>query len=119
MIENASPTALAALPRNAADVVSLEQTLGCRLGHRVHDLQIWVEPHGLILAGCTGSYYDKQMAQHLVREISGRDVADNRIVVDSRLAALSGGQGGEFQRHRVGHGPVARHQLTHRHYFAR
>jgi hypothetical protein len=119
MTETSSVTDTSVSSDGIAEMAPIEQRLRCRLGHRVHDLQIWVEPHGLIVAGRTGSYYDKQMAQHLVREISSRDVADNQIVGDSRLAELSGGHGGEFQRHRVDHGPVARHQPTHRHDFAR
>jgi hypothetical protein len=119
MTENASLAAQAVNTPNADEVAPIEQTLRCRLGHRIHDLRIWVEPHGLIMRGCTSSFYDKQMAQHLVREMSGLGVADNRIVVDSRLAEVSASQSDQFQTHRYGHGPAARHRPAHRHNFPR
>ena len=118
MTENASTTRTPVSSDDTNERATIEQRLRCRLGHRVHDLRIWFEPHGLILTGCTSSYYDKQMAQHVVRELSGLGVADNRIVVDSRLAELSVGQS-EMQSYPFGHGHSGRHYPPHRHNFPR
>jgi hypothetical protein len=83
MVENPSQTARAFGPPNPDETAPLEHSLRCRLGHRIKDLRVWFEPHGLVIAGRTRCYYDKQLAQHAVREIFGRHVADNRITVDS------------------------------------
>jgi len=83
----------------AGDIALIEQALRCRLGHRVRDLRIWVEPHGVIIAGSASSYYDKQMAQHLVSEAGGLAVADNRIVVDSQRAEPSFDRNTSYHNH--------------------
>ena len=75
------------MPERADDLAQIGQAIRCRLGNRVQDLQIWLKPHGLILSGCTSSYYCKQFAQHVARELSGIGIAENRIVVDSHLVA--------------------------------
>jgi hypothetical protein len=113
MTETSSATGTPVSSEGTIEIAPIEQRLRCRLGHRVHDLRIWVEPHGLIITGCTSSYYDKQMAQHLVREMSGLGVADNRIVVDSRLAEPIVGQPDEFQRDQFGHGHAGRYRRPH------
>lgn len=87
MAETLCPPGPPDSPERAADIAPIEQAIRCRLGHRIRDLRIWIEPHGLVIDGGASSYYDKQMAQHLVRELSGLGVADNRIVVDSVLEA--------------------------------
>jgi len=84
---------------SSENVVQLEQILRCRLGHRVLDLRLWTEPHGFVLSGCSHSYYDKQMAQQIVKEISGLDVADNRIVVDSRAMDANPAAANDFPRY--------------------
>ena len=89
MPDNSSLATSARVPERADDLPQIGQAIRCRLGHRVHDLQIWLEPHGLILSGCTSSYYGKQLAQHVVRELSGIGIAENRIVVDSHPVASS------------------------------
>ena len=89
MPDNSSLATSADVPQRADDLPPIGQAIRCRLGHRVHDLQIWLEPHGLVLSGCTSSYYGKQLAQHVVRELSGIDIAENRIVVDSHLVPSS------------------------------
>ena len=63
--------------------VSIEQGLRFRLGYRVHDLRLWFEPHGLVITGRAESYYDKQLAQQIVKELGELNVAENRIVVDT------------------------------------
>lgn len=98
MAETLCPPGPPDSPERAADIAPIEQAIRCRLGHRIRDLRIWIEPHGLVIDGGASSYYDKQMAQHLVRELSGLGVADNRIVVDSVLKPTVGEDIGRFQR---------------------
>jgi len=74
------------LERNAEDLVQLEQMLRIRIGHRIHDLQVSVEPHGVVISGYTDSYYDKQMAQHMAMESCRHPIAENRIQVRSKAA---------------------------------
>ena len=83
MIENSSTTDAVLSHEGRLELGQIEQMLRCRLGHRVRDLRIPAEPHGMIICGSCDSYYDKQMAQHIVRELSDAAVADNRIVVNS------------------------------------
>jgi hypothetical protein len=64
------------------DLARLEQALRLRVGYRVHDLRLEVEPHGLVLTGHASSYYDKQLAQQIVKELCDLPVVENRIVVD-------------------------------------
>ena len=78
----------------------VEQALRFRLGGRVHDLRLWLEPHGLVLTGRASSYYDKQQAQHLLKELSNLGVADNRIVVDLPSAGTGLGPNLDLQHHR-------------------
>jgi hypothetical protein len=119
MTENASAASTHVSSDGTNETATIEQELRGRLGHRVRDLRIWVEPHGLIITGCTSSYYDKQMAQHLVQEISSLNVADNRIVVDSRLAEFIVGQPDQFHREQFGHSLARRHRPPHRQNFPR
>ena len=109
MFEKPSPADCEAGPPEPAQAARLEQTLRCRLGHRIQGLRIWFEPHGLVITGYTRSYYDKQMAQQAVREILGRDVADNRIAVDTGSGDIHSG-GFEYRSHHSGHGPTAKHR---------
>jgi hypothetical protein len=97
MAENSSSQRSPISQEDGPNVALIEEMLRCRLGHRVRDLRISVEPHGLVITGYTTSYYDKQMAQHLVREMSSLGVADNRIVVNSGTELTGGGQGNGFQ----------------------
>ncbi|HUE15856.1 MAG TPA: hypothetical protein VMR25_16925 [Planctomycetaceae bacterium] len=120
MAENSSPPGPPDSPERAADIAPIEQAIRCRLGHRVRDLRLWIEPHGLVIDGGASSYYDKQMAQHLVRELSGLDVADNRIVVDSLLEPTVGDDIGRFQRHWFYRDIVTgRHRSRYRHTIVR
>ena len=72
------------------EVPSIEQALQCRPGCRVREVQLRVEPHGLVIVGRTTSYYDKQLAQRIVKELCGWNVVENRITVDSCEAPTSG-----------------------------
>jgi hypothetical protein len=105
---------------NSEQALQIEETLRCRLGHRILDLRLWTEPHGFVLSGCSRSYYDKQLAQQTMKEISGFDVADNRIVVDSRAMDSNPVGADELTQHgphagdpRRVHRPPHRHRLTH------
>jgi hypothetical protein len=89
MPDNSSLATSTDVQERADYLPQIGQAICCRLGHRVHDLQIWLEAHGLILSGCTSSYYGKQLAQHVARELSGIGIAENRIVVDSHPVASS------------------------------
>jgi len=111
MGQESSAAARWSFMENTESLVQLEQILRCRLGHRIRDLRIWTEPHGFVLSGCSHSYYDKQMAQQIVKEISGLSIADNRIVVDSR--AIEGSPASsDFPRHQL---HVADAGRSHRH----
>jgi hypothetical protein len=64
------------------DLARIEQALRLRVGYRVHDLHLQFEPHGLVLTGHASSYYDKQLAQQILKELCDLPLAENRIVVD-------------------------------------
>ena len=117
MFEKSSPVVCEPDSSEPAEVPTLEQSLRSRLGHRIQDLRIWLEPHGLVMTGFTRSYYDKQMAQHAVREILGRDVADNRIAVNTASGDVQSG-GFDFRGNHFGHNPTAQHR-THLQHFPR
>jgi hypothetical protein len=87
-------------PRITDDLGCIEQGLRFRLGYRVHDLRLWVEPHGLVITGRAESYYDKQLAQQIVKELGELNVAENRIVVEAPPAGsgLEPGIGTSHQR---------------------
>jgi len=55
--------------------------LHCRLGNQVRDLKIVHHHDGLILHGRVSTYYGKQLAQHVVMEISGLSFVANEIDV--------------------------------------
>ena len=117
MFEKSSSAVCEPNPRERDQLALVEQSVRCRLGHRVQDLRIWFEPHGLVITGYTRSYYDKQMAQHAVREILGRDVADNRIAVDTASGGIQS-VGSDYRGKHFGHGPTAKHR-THLQHFPR
>ena len=58
---------------------SVEQLVQQRLKGHVRDLRLLVGDQGIILQGQTSTYYDKQLAQHAVREIVGMVILVNRI----------------------------------------
>jgi hypothetical protein len=121
MGQETTPTATepSSFTENSQNTAQLEQNLRCRLGHRIFDLRLWSEAHGLVLSGCSHSYYDKQMAQQIVKELSGLVVADNRILVDSRAMDSTPARIPEISRHGAHAGDARRlHTPTDRHYFS-
>lgn len=59
----------------------LRARVSARLGGRVPDLRLLVCDAGIILRGCSHSYYVKQLAQQAVMEESGLPVLGNEIEV--------------------------------------
>lgn len=59
----------------------LETHVRARTGRRVRDLAIELSPEGVLLQGKTMCFYDKQMAQHSVREVLPDVRLNNAIVV--------------------------------------
>jgi len=55
--------------------------LQTRCGGQMRDLRITIREDGLILQGRVGTYYGKQMAQVVAREVSGLAIAANEIEV--------------------------------------
>jgi hypothetical protein len=66
---------------DVAGLVAMAKALESRLSHRVRDLTLSLHKQGIVLTGLANTYYDKQMAQHLAMQISGRCVVENRIDV--------------------------------------
>lgn len=79
-VVNLTPDDLSPISRD--ELIRVEQALQLRLGYRVRDLHLYIEPHGLVLTGHASSYYDKQLAQRVVTELGNLIVAENRITVD-------------------------------------
>jgi hypothetical protein len=79
-MENESVTTLAnpAMSRSAADV---ETIVTGRLNGRVRAFQLIAESQGLVLRGRTRTYHAKQLAQHMVMEISALQILANVIEV--------------------------------------
>jgi len=99
MAENSPSTDAPFLQDGSLQLGQIEEMLQFRLGHRIRDLRIWVEPHGIILSGYAASYYDKQMAQHMIRELTNLGVGDNRIVVNAGAELTGGRQLDQFQQY--------------------
>lgn len=59
----------------------LETRVQARTGRRVRNLAIQLSPDGVTLQGNTLSFYDKQMAQHGVREVLPEVQLNNAIIV--------------------------------------
>lgn len=59
----------------------LEAVVRQRLGNRIRDLRIVVEPEGVVLQGQTTTYHVKQIAQHAAMEAAGLPILANRIEV--------------------------------------
>ena len=55
--------------------------LSGRLGSQVRDFAIFSHQDGLILHGRVSTYYGKQLAQHVVMEISDLPIVSNEIEV--------------------------------------
>ncbi len=60
---------------------NLETHLQIRLGSRVRQLRVVYRSEGVVLQGRASTYYVKQLAQHLVMEISDWPILANEIEV--------------------------------------
>jgi osmotically-inducible protein OsmY len=66
----------------AAEVAELiAARLHNRLGRQVRHFQVLAEGDGLVLQGQASTYYAKQVAQEVTRQVSGMAVLANRIEV--------------------------------------
>jgi osmotically-inducible protein OsmY len=52
-----------------------------RLGTDVRDLRIISQINGLVLYGRVSTFYGKQIAQEVAREVTGMEIAANQIEV--------------------------------------
>jgi hypothetical protein len=59
----------------------IEARVQRRLNGRVRDFRLSVEHGGLVLQGCTHSYYVKQLAQQAVMEVALLPIQANEIEV--------------------------------------
>lgn len=59
----------------------LEIRIRARTGRRVRNLDIQLSPDGVTLQGMTVTFYDKQLAQHSIRELLPDVRLNNAIVV--------------------------------------
>ncbi|MBV9124852.1 MAG: hypothetical protein JO112_15970 [Planctomycetes bacterium] len=59
----------------------LETLIQRRIGNRVRDLRVVVQPAGLILQGRAATYHAKQLAQHAAMDLSQRRILANEIEV--------------------------------------
>lgn len=62
-------------------VAELERVVTSRLTGRVAGFQLILESRGLVLRGTARTFYAKQMAQHLVMELSAVPIVTNGIEV--------------------------------------
>jgi hypothetical protein len=105
-------------PKFVEDLGRIEQALRLRVGYRVHDLRLWIEAHGLVLTGHAYCYYDKQLAQQLLKELSDLDIAENRIIVDLPSAGSSLEAKPAAEHYRTHHRKLQRPDSTHEHQLA-
>lgn len=60
----------------------LRRAVEARTGHRLRDFRVEVQHGvGVVLYGWSDCYYVKQLAQHVVGQVSGLRVLANRIAV--------------------------------------
>jgi hypothetical protein len=59
----------------------LETHLQVRLGSRVRQLRVVSQNDGVILQGIASTYYAKQLAQHLIMQITNLPLLANEIEV--------------------------------------
>jgi len=60
----------------------IEQHVQCRLAGRLRDFYLLVADEGVVLRGRACTYHAKQLAQHLVMDLSGLPILANEIEVD-------------------------------------
>jgi len=100
------------------DLGRIEQALRLRVGYRVRDLRLWIEAHGLVLTGHAYFYYDKQLAQRLVKDLSNLEIAENRIIVDLPSAGSGLEANPTSEHYRTHQHKLRRPDSTHEHHFA-
>ncbi len=59
----------------------LESLLQSRLGSRVRQVRVVNKDHGVILQGSVSSYHAKQIAQHLIMQLTEKPLLANEIEV--------------------------------------
>ena len=59
----------------------LETRIRIRLGGQIRDIQVVCRDDGLVLQGRSRTYYAKQLAQHLVMEVTSIPIIANEIEV--------------------------------------
>jgi len=59
----------------------LEGLMQRRLGSRVRNLRVHLQPTGLVLQGRAATYYAKQLAQHAAMELASAPILANEIEV--------------------------------------
>jgi hypothetical protein len=59
----------------------LEALMQRRLGNRIRDLRIQLQPDGVILQGRSATYHAKQLAQHAAMELGNLPILANDIEV--------------------------------------
>ena len=64
-----------------AGAAELEAQIRCRMRGRVRDLRLVVTDQGIVLRGTAGTYYVKQLAQHVVMGATGLPILANEIEV--------------------------------------
>jgi len=74
-------TQSAASERKRREAVEIEAHVKSRLGRRVRGFQLTVSDEGLILRGCSDTFYFKQLAQHAVMEATILIIRANEIEV--------------------------------------
>ena len=62
-------------------LASIEEHVRNRLIGRVRELQLLLRDQGLVLRGYTKTYYAKQLAQHVVLEMTDLPIRANEIEV--------------------------------------
>ena len=61
----------------------LEGLMQRRLGSRVRNLRVHLQPSGLVLQGRAATYYAKQLAQHAVMQATDLPIRANDIEVSA------------------------------------
>ncbi len=59
----------------------LEAHVQSRLSGQVRSFQVFLRGNGLVLRGCTRTYYAKQLAQHAVMQTTDTPIVANEIEV--------------------------------------
>jgi len=59
----------------------LETRIRVRLGGQIRDIRVVCQEDGLVLHGRSRTYYAKQLAQHVVMEITNIPISANEIEV--------------------------------------